>query len=59
MFGDPILTEKDETLTALSDSCILKAGKFIKADDISDADKYIPALLKYALYLLGNILFIK
>lgn len=36
MFGDPILTEKDETLTALSDSCILKAGKFIKADDISD-----------------------
>lgn len=31
-----ILTEKDETLTALSDSCILKAGKFIKADDISD-----------------------
>lgn len=36
MFGDPILTKKDETLTALSDSCILKAGKFIKADDISD-----------------------
>ena len=36
MFGDPILREKDGSLSRLGDICFLKAGKFVKADDIKD-----------------------
>ena len=36
MFGDPIMNEKDETLSTLGEVCVLKAGKFVKADDIKE-----------------------
>ena len=36
MFGDPISCEKDDNLSRLGDVCLLKAGKFVKADDIKD-----------------------
>ena len=34
MFGEPISCEKDSSLYRLGDVCTLKAGKFVKADDI-------------------------
>ena len=36
MFGNPILHEKDDSLSRLGDICLLKAGKFVKADDIKE-----------------------
>ena len=33
-FGNPILHEKDEQLPQLGEVCMLKAGLFVKADDI-------------------------
>lgn len=36
MFGNPIANEKDETLPTLGDLCVLKAGKFVKADSIKE-----------------------
>ena len=35
MFGDPIQMDKNEVLQKLGDVCTLKAGKFVKASDIS------------------------
>lgn len=37
MFGDPICIDKDMTLPRLGDVCTLKAGKFVKANDISES----------------------
>lgn len=36
MFGNPIMKEKDESLPTLGEVCILKAGKFVKADSIKE-----------------------
>ena len=36
MFGNPIMKEKDESLPTLGKVCILKAGKFVKADSIKE-----------------------
>ena len=39
MFGDPILQEKNEDLSKIGDVCVLKAGKFVKADDIKSESR--------------------
>ncbi len=39
MFGNPIEKEKDESQSRLGDLCILKAGKFVKADDIKEVQE--------------------
>ena len=36
MFGNPISKEMEESLSRLGDVCNLKAGKFVKADDIKE-----------------------
>ena len=36
MFGNPISKETEESLSRLGDVCNLKAGKFVKADDIKE-----------------------
>lgn len=38
MFGDPIINSKDINRVVLGDLCTLKAGKFIKAAEISNRD---------------------
>ena len=35
-FGNPILCEQDTSLPALGEMCVMKAGKFVKADDIKE-----------------------
>ena len=37
MFGDPIAVEEDSSLPELGKACLLKAGKFVKADDIKES----------------------
>lgn len=46
MFGDPIIAEADTSLSELGTACMLKAGKFVKADDI----KEIPSNDMYPCY---------
>lgn len=37
LFGNPISCEKDSSLPIIGDLCTLKAGSFVKADNISDS----------------------